>query len=133
MQATTPMIANIRPLKSTFRKGVAEDPDASNDSAPERKSPERTKANQGMSHSNPTAPNKKNGGRQAPVPSADPTPSNNGNTKGVRIAPTVAPLWSRPLPSERCRSSSSERVIRTAQGQCPASKKPSRPRKIRRS
>lgn len=59
MQASTPMTASIRPLKSTFRKGVAEDPDAATDSAPERKSPERTKANQGMSHSSPTAPNKK--------------------------------------------------------------------------
>jgi hypothetical protein len=44
---------------------------------------------------------------------------------GVMIAPMEVPLCNTLLPSERSRASSSARVVRMAQGQCPASKKPS--------
>jgi hypothetical protein len=36
---------------------------------------------------------------------------------GVTIAPSDAPLCSSPLPIDRCRASSSIRVVRMAQGQ----------------
>lgn len=45
-----------------FQERGADGPAAATDSAPERKSPERTIRNHGMSHNNPTPPSQKNGG-----------------------------------------------------------------------
>src|SRR5262249_55476434 len=52
----------------------------------------------------------------------------NNTTKGVRIAPMAAPLWRMPLPMVRGSGGKMRWVVRSAEGQLPASNRPRKKR-----
>ncbi len=84
----------------------------------------RIAANHSSTHTRPTAPITWNANRQLPMSSV----MSQSMSGGVTIAPTDAPLWSTLLPIVRSFACRRAKVVFSAQGQCPASKNPSRTR-----
>ena len=119
MRTTT---ASTRKRRTKAPHEVVEISGASGESSAGRsRSPPRIIASQAIAQTMPISPMTWNGARQLPGRSE----TRACTTSGVITAPIEAPLCKTLLPSARSRRESSRCEAVSAQGHCPASKKPS--------